>query len=496
MEAARRIAGYTLGGADILRRAMGKKKPEEMAKQREIFVKGAKEVNKIETKKANDIFNILEKFAGYGFNKSHSAAYGIISYQTAYLKANFPVDFMAGVLACELGNSEKLSHFLGECQEMGIKVLGPDVNESGESFTPLESDSEPSEAIRFGLSAVKGVGDVAGKSIVEERSKNGPFQDFGDFVERVDGKAANKRVLECLIKTGAFDAMSGNRAALLADLDRAMGEAQLRRKDREVGQSNLFEMLEGSEVETSSDFGVESKIEVPEIGDLEKLKFEKELLGFFLSGHPVDTLGGLGEEFDSSSYEEIMETPDRARFRICGVLSDIERRYTKKDGSPWARFNFLAKNKDYSLPMFTEAFEQYGNLLHDGSLMVAEGIASNKDGEIRLNVTALFTIDQALSQKVDEITWLIDPSSETASDFVKQLFLDSERGLGHTKIGLAFAGSMESSGLVVDIDQRFRISISADQFKKMRSIGCVQGVRAKISDLEPVPEPKYRKRSF
>ena len=230
MEAARRIAGYTLGGADILRRAMGKKKPEEMAKQREIFVKGAKEVNKIESKKANDIFNILEKFAGYGFNKSHSAAYGIISYQTAYLKAKFSGRFYGWCPCVELGNSEKLSHFLGEMSGNGDQSLGAGQNESGESFTPLESDSEPSEAIRFGLSAVKGVGDVAGKSIVEERSKNGPFQDFGDFVERVDGKAANKRVLECLIKTGAFDAMSGNRAALLADLDRAMGEAQLAEK--------------------------------------------------------------------------------------------------------------------------------------------------------------------------------------------------------------------------------------------------------------------------
>jgi DNA polymerase-3 subunit alpha len=176
MEAARRIAGYTLGGADILRRAMGKKKPEEMAKQREIFVKGAKEVNKIESKKANDIFNILEKFAGYGFNKSHSAAYGMISYQTAYLKANHPVDFMAGVLACELGNSEKLSHFLGECHDMGISVLGPDVNESGENFTPLDGEGDGLGSIRFGLSAVKGVGDIAGKLIVEERLKMGLLQ--------------------------------------------------------------------------------------------------------------------------------------------------------------------------------------------------------------------------------------------------------------------------------------------------------------------------------
>ena len=150
-----------------------------MAKQRKIFVDGAKETNDIAAKKADDIFNILEKFAGYGFNKSHSAAYGIISYQTAYLKANHPVDFMAGVLACELGNSDKLAHFIAECSNMGISVLGPDVNESGENFTPVVSIEEKNAAIRFGLAAVKGVGDIAGRMIVEERKKRKFFQFFG-----------------------------------------------------------------------------------------------------------------------------------------------------------------------------------------------------------------------------------------------------------------------------------------------------------------------------
>ena len=285
MEAARRVAGYTLGGADILRRAMGKKKPEEMAKQREIFVKGAKEVNAIGTKKANDIFNILEKFAGYGFNKSHSAAYGIISYQTAYLKANHPVDFMAGVLACELGNSEKLAHFLGECQEMGISVLGPDVNKSGENFTPFDGVGEELGSIRFGLSAVKGWGMLRVNASWRNALANGDFADFSDLVERVDGKAVNKRVLESLIKTGGFDALHSNRAALLADLDRAMGEAQLRRKDREAGQANLFDMMGDTEEEQKSapgeNFGPNQNKSVPEMDNLEKLKFEKELLGFF-----------------------------------------------------------------------------------------------------------------------------------------------------------------------------------------------------------------------
>ena len=334
MEAARRIAGYTLGGADILRRAMGKKKPEEMAKQREIFVKGAKETNSIESKKANDIFNILEKFAGYGFNKSHSAAYGIISYQTAYLKANHPVDFMAGVLACELGNSDKLAHFIGECAEMGISVLGPDVNESGENFTPVETNTDNLGSIRFGLSAVKGVGDVAGKIIVEERRSNGVFESFTDLVERVDGKSVNKRVLECLIKSGGFDALEGNRAALLADVDRAMGEAQLRRKDREAGQSNLFDLMGGEgddSTGSSNDFSPsQPNAEIPEMEELEKLKLEKELLGFFLSGHPIDTLGGLGPLFDTINQTDLDDLENKRAFRLCGVVSEVERRYTKK----------------------------------------------------------------------------------------------------------------------------------------------------------------------
>ena len=317
MEAARRIAGYTLGGADILRRAMGKKKPEEMAKQREIFVKGAKETNQIEAKKANDIFDILEKFAGYGFNKSHSAAYGIISYQTAFLKANHPVDFMAGVLACELGNSDKLAHFIGECTEMGISVLGPDVNESGENFTPVESKSEDAGSIRFGLAAVKGVGDVAGKIIVEERRDHGSYTSFTDLVERVDGKAVNKRVLECLIKSGGFDALEGNRAALLADLDRAMGEAQLRRKDREAGQVNLFDLMgddEEGKAEAQDFSPNQISSEIPEMDDLEKLKLEKELLGFFLTGHPVDTLAGLETLLDTITPEEIEKVEEKLAF--------------------------------------------------------------------------------------------------------------------------------------------------------------------------------------
>ena len=498
MEAARRIAGYTLGGADILRRAMGKKKPEEMAKQREIFVKGAKEVNKIESKKANDIFNILEKFAGYGFNKSHSAAYGMISYQTAYLKANHPVDFMAGVLACELGNSEKLSHFLGECHDMGISVLGPDVNESGENFTPLDGEGDGLGAIRFGLSAVKGVGDIAGKLIVEERLKNGPFTDFGDLVERVDGKALNKRVLESLIKTGGFDALYQNRAALLSDLDRAMGEAQLRRKDREAGQANLFDMMGGEEEideASSENFGPNGNNPVPEMDNLQKLKFEKELLGFFLSGHPVDTLMGLGPLVDTLRYEDLEHLTEKISFRLCGVVSEVERRYTKKDAKPWARFNLLAKERDLSLPMFPEAYTKYGEVLADGELMVVTGVASVKDGETRISVDKVETIDGSLGKIIDESTWLIDPVHEDAAGFLIDLQKESERGIGSAKVSVAFAEKEDDDGMVVQLDDRFRLKLGVESFSSWRNRPCVKGVRIRVFAPDPPVERKYGRKN-
>ena len=198
MEAAKVIAGYTLGAADMLRRAMGKKKPEEMEKQREIFIEGAAHANDIPKKKAGEIFKILEKFAGYGFNKSHSAAYAILSYRTAYLKANYPVEFMAAVLSNELGNSEKVAHFVEETESMGIEMLGPDVNESRKNFTPIKVGAG-GDGIRFGLAAIKGVGEVAAQILIDEREATGAFESLIALLDRMNSDKVNKRVLEHLI---------------------------------------------------------------------------------------------------------------------------------------------------------------------------------------------------------------------------------------------------------------------------------------------------------
>ncbi|MEM9227151.1 MAG: DNA polymerase III subunit alpha, partial [Verrucomicrobiota bacterium] len=228
MEAAQLIAGYTLGGADILRRAMGKKIKAVMDAQKGTFIEGAQTTNNIPRKQAEEIFGILEKFAQYGFNKSHSAAYAMLSYRTAYLKANFPGAFMAALLSSELGNADKVAHFIEECENLGIEVLGPDVNESREMFTPVaqagSSAQGKAERIRFGLAAIKGVGDAAAQVILAEREKNGPFEDFRDFITRNADNAVNRRVIECLIKTGAFDFSGIDRGHLLPAVEQVMSE--------------------------------------------------------------------------------------------------------------------------------------------------------------------------------------------------------------------------------------------------------------------------------
>ncbi|MGE9290562.1 MAG: DNA polymerase III subunit alpha, partial [Puniceicoccales bacterium] len=332
MQSARIIAGFTLGNADILRRAMGKKKKDVMAEQKAIFVKGAKETNNIGRKEAEEIFGILEKFAEYGFNKSHSAAYAMVSYRTAYLKANYPVEFMAGLLSAELGNADKVANYVSEAIAMEIPVLGPDINESRHNFTPVPAEKEGDKGrIRFGMSAIKGVGDAATAKIIEERDQNGPYKDFTDFVARTDMKAVNRRTLENLIRTGTFDSFGEDRAGLLANLDALLSAAMAERKDRESGQGSLFDLMGGtSEDETPND-GT-SRIEVDPMDRKEKLTHEKELLGFYLSGHPLDDYGMLADcllSVDPAEYEQL---DDEDIFRFTGVISALEQRMTRKTG--------------------------------------------------------------------------------------------------------------------------------------------------------------------
>ncbi|MAL86487.1 MAG: hypothetical protein CMI23_09070, partial [Opitutae bacterium] len=358
---------------------------------------------------------------------------------------------------------------------------------------------EQADSIRFGLAAIKGVGGGPSAVILGER-KNGPYTNFSNLVERVDGKAVNKRVLENLIKAGGFDSIEKSRAVLLADLDRAMGEAQLRRKDREAGQVNLFDMMGDDSGGNSSESGGFSSIsehpDVEPMDELEKLRYEKELLGFFLSGHPVDTLGGLGTLLDDITSEEIDNLEGKRSFRLCGVLSEIERRYTKKDAKPWARFSLMAKEKDFSIPMFTEAFEQYGLHLEEGKIVVVEGVASRKDDETRLSVTNLKPVERSISENTEEVTWLLDPSDSDCEDFTRDMFELGDRGEGNTLIRLAYAKPKEEEGLVVETDSRFSMRFSSQIFKDWRKRKCVRGARIRLKEPEAPKERSFSKKKF
>lgn len=322
--AAKLLAGYTLGGADILRRAMGKKKPEEMAKQRATFVQGAWETNQIDERTALKIFEKIEKFAGYGFNKSHSACYGHISYWTAYLKANFPVEFIAGLLSNEMGNTDKLGLFIAEANRMGIEVLPPHLNKSLIKFSPEQMPSGK-WAVRYGLAAIKNVGAAAMEALIMERNANGPFKSMEDVCGRLDSKVINKKNLESLIRAGALDWTHECRCDLFERVDMSLAGAAQSHRDKAAGQGSLFDMA----FEAAPPSRGRSSVEWPKD---QRMADEKELLGYYFCGHPLDTMRGV---IDAEKYLKIgliqdIEKDELAhRHQLAGMVRSIEPKMSK-----------------------------------------------------------------------------------------------------------------------------------------------------------------------
>ena len=489
MEAARIIAGYTLGDADLLRRAMGKKIKAIMAKQKETFIKGAKATNDIGRPTAEKIFALLEKFAEYGFNKSHSAAYAMLSYRTAYLKANYPVEFMAAVLGCELGNADKLAHFIGETVQMDIPVLGPDVNESRESFSPVREKGEGS--IRFGLGAVKGVGDGPARAILAAREQDGPFRDFTDFAKRVDPRSVNRRCMESLIKAGAFDSLGEERAALLAELDGVLKEVQSLREDAERGQGSLFDMLGGDD---SGDALPASRPRrrVPAMPQAEKLQHEKELLGFYLSGHPMHPFRRLAEAVDTFSGEEWQKMENREPFRTCGVITGTTRRISRRDNRPWAVLQLATARDSYTINAFASCYAEFQPLLEEGNLVLIEGqILRRQDDDPSLMANSVRPLEQALSALINEVTFVIDPD-ESARSFVKLLRSELEDHMGETKVRLGVRVEEERIA-VADLASSLEWQLNREQFQRLHHHEAVRDVFFAVP--EPVAPAPRRNRS-
>jgi DNA polymerase-3 subunit alpha len=385
MQAAQALAGYTLGGADLLRRAMGKKKPEEMAKQRDIFVKGAARVNNIPAAKANQVFDLLEKFAGYGFNKSHAAAYAIVAYQTAYLKANYPVEFFCAMMTNDMGDTDKLSEYIAEARAMGIEVLPPDVNESQVHFAPGQAG-----AIRFGLAAIKGVGEVAVEAILRARDDSGKFGSMAEMCERVDGRSVNKKVLEALIKSGACDGFGKTRATLFAQSERTLARAAGVIADRERGQSSLFGAFEDRSTPDAA-----SQVNLPEWPDHELLAHEKELLGFYVTGHPLTPYADILEQYCLSNSKTLAELSSRTLTRLGGMIAAVQNGISKKSGKPYCLVTLEDLEGSVQVLCINENYEKYRELLVQGKAIFVIGEVNTGDDRPKLFPQEIMPLEEA-----------------------------------------------------------------------------------------------------
>jgi DNA polymerase-3 subunit alpha len=568
MEAAKVIAGYTLGGADMLRRAMGKKDPVAMAQERGKFVAGARTMHGIDETVSDAIFDILNKFAGYGFNKSHSAAYAILSYQTGYLKANFPVQFMAAVLSSELGNAEKVSHFIDEALALDIPVLGPDVNESREMFTPVihqaagsqassvesgtaatapstQYSSAPAAAIRFGLAGIKGVGEQAAERILAEREAGGPFRDFQDFLLRMDARAINKRVLENLIATGAFDFSGGAREELFAQIDEslsALGElvrkypalrpdAPETRRPPESVETMLFDLPDSAvpapppdRARLAAEFAEllrhtrkapapASAVDPGDHGMLDlgagahaaartngarspgtpapdrqltaatRLQFEKELLGFYISGHPMNAYAGLAEAINTVPEDQVRDLADRSEFRLCGVATAITKKLSKKDNRPWAAFTLATKRAALPMNLFSEAYEEYAkNLVAETPVLVQGNVLGGTDG-VRINVRECYPLDQTVTSLVKKITWLLYPDSPDLAAFLRLLRGTVDGNYGDTRLefGFVFEGRIAS---FAEVSAGLGWKLVPADFQRLRAHPAVAGTLVETKRLQ------------
>ncbi len=476
MAAASKLGGYSLAQADLLRRAMGKKDKEKMAKERKNFIDGCARTNKIPEKKANAIFDLLEKFAGYGFNKSHSAAYGVISYQTAYLKAHYPVEFMAGLLSNEINNTEKISVFVGECKRMGISILPPDINKSGLKFMPETvpgidnagtAITDPGyKAIRYGLAAIKHVGETAMESVIREREERAEFISLEDFCARLDSRIANRKMLESLVKSGAFDFVGKDRAELFGCIDDAVSASVAAQRDRLAGQVSLFD--EATAPTTSR------KRLASRWSDHEKLSYEKELLGFYVSGHPLDAYAEVIAAKNYRSINSLGELDDRAPFKIAGAIVQVEKKFTRKEGKPFAVVWVEDLTDMLEVVVWNEVYLKISDSLAAGRVIEIRGTLDKREEVLRAMATEIRLLapgktNGANEQSTDarqEHPVLLQFSPAATGDELRQVHQILVSSPGRRPVQLLFDRA-NGNWLRLDAGTDFRVNLTPDVEEKL-----------------------------
>jgi DNA polymerase-3 subunit alpha len=414
MQIANRLASFSLGEADILRRAMGKKKKEEMAAQRAKFMTGC-QANKISDKKAERIFNLMEEFAGYGFNKSHSCAYALLAYQTAYLKTHYPVEFMAALLTSEAGNTDKTVKYINEARGMSIPILPPDVNESDLYFTPV------GEAIRFGMAAIKNVGENTAKAIRESRLGAGEFRTLYDFCERIESRFLNKRVFESLIKSGALDSLGG-RESMMASVDDAVNALQRASRTRESGQHGLFG---GASAPEPAIFELR---DAPQWSEEERLTSEYAMLGFYVSGHPLEKYASRLQELKVVALSEI-EGQRNGREVAVAALIVGSRPMRSRKGARWAIYTIQDMTGVQELLAFPESFTRLEAILKPGNPLLLKVKIQVEEAGTRLSLQEARRLDQVAEKAAVQefrVRLAVSSLSEALLEDLERLFADSQ----------------------------------------------------------------------
>ena len=470
MQIAQVLANYSLGGADLLRRAMGKKKPEEMAKQREIFTQGALERG-VEEKTATYIFDLMEKFAGYGFNKSHSAAYALLSYQTAWLKAHYPAAFMSAVLSADMDNTDKVVTLIDECRTMGLNILPPDVNNSHYRFTVLDDNS-----VVYGLGAIKGVGEGAIEGIVQEREAKGVFKDLFEFCKRIDLKKANRRVLEALIKAGALDNLGANRATLMSSLESALQTAEQHLANDNAGVMDMFGFEPAGQPDSSGQYN-----HVAEWDEEQRLSGEKETLGLYLTGHPIDRYLGELEQFVTARIDQLKPTGNQAVV-VAGMIVAMRTMNTRR-GDRMAFITLDDRSGRIELAVFADVFQHYRESLVKDKLIVVEGEVSMDDysGGYKMSARKIHDIERARDNFAQRILLRVDGRrvGNAFTENLKRTLLPFREG--RCPVTLAYTGS--GARAEIRLGEQWQVRPADELVQRLHELLGPEGVRIEYRAL-------------
>lgn len=459
MQIAQELAGYTLGGADMLRRAMGKKKPEEMAKQRESFEDGAKSRG-VDGLLAMKIFDLVEKFAGYGFNKSHSAAYALVSYQTAWLKTHYPAPFMAAVMSSELQNTDKIVVFVEECRAMQMTLKLPDVNEGQYMFTVT-----PQNEIIYGLGAIKGLGEGPIENLLATREADGPFLDLFDFCARTDPRKVNRRAIEALVRSGAFDSLAEDRWVLMASLEDALKAAEQSASNRDSGIADLFGEVVPSQANGQGDIYAPFR-QVRPWSSKERLGGEKDTLGLYVTGHPIDEYEAEVRKFAPTRIADLRA--DKQGNQVLAGLIVATRTMRTKRGDTMAIIQLDDRSARIEVTVYAEAYNEHRELLIKDQIVIVEGAVAHDDysGGLAMRAKGVRSLLQARQNYASELT--IEISSDMLGEGVTDQLEKTLAGAGGGNCPVSLIYHQARNRARVRLGERWQVVPSDELLQELR----------------------------